>query len=804
VPIFSLGGKRILEQCPRCQRHRVIKMSAWEHEKTKAFATLTEAMQSGTNRKEAIVDALGAACTFQDGELFRQVAELAAHEQDADVQRELGMAHGYFAQWPQAESAFQRSLAIADTPPVRHQWAYALLKQGKADEAWPVVQSALEAKDRDALWLIHAQIECFQGAGRHDEAIGVIDARDAAFPDLAVTKEAVKQRKVALKYQVSGKPLKATILAETSTGTHEGSPTGAKVAKWVGPLIAAGLLAWYLGAAWHAGAHRTIRLLNGWTKPYKVAVNSTEYALLPGEPLSITLAEGDVTIQPRDIDLGPAPMTCRVETPFYSRPFKHHSFVINPDRLAAVVWEKTTYGENVGPADDVSAVHIGDLMYSFSGIDYEFEEFPPQIRAEKGRRVVKQRVGVEPFHSTAERILATRSLPMDRQVECARQMVRLDPADGTAIGWLTMLLPPEEALAECRPHLAERPVRVDWHKIYQTLTETTNPNVDLRPEYRRLVEETKRAPDAVYLLGRIEDSPAADALYQEAVKATPPSQAAIAGLGFRCLSRGEFADALKWFEQAHSVRPDDLTLHNIYCQSLVAAKKFEKLADETRVMGASLTGFDDFHFHAIALVALGRRDEAAALPNEFLTKAGVPPTSPAMAPLRQALELAVAYAGGNRDAVQQQIGRDPASSAFAAAILDGKPHDAAAHIRTPSENSGRNRDFTGIEDVAIVVLAADKAGDKDLAAAQFKTLMGVLGKGDRDLRRYGAILAGTTPFDVDVVLSAVIDPEVKRALLPVFARDHKEAAPRLLELAKNLNFHRDMIGFCLNTVLEKN
>lgn len=59
VPIFSLGGKRILEQCPACLRHRVIKMSDWEREKTKAFATLTEAMQSGTNRKGAIVEALG-------------------------------------------------------------------------------------------------------------------------------------------------------------------------------------------------------------------------------------------------------------------------------------------------------------------------------------------------------------------------------------------------------------------------------------------------------------------------------------------------------------------------------------------------------------------------------------------------------------------------------------------------------------------------------------------------------------------------------------------------------------------------
>ena len=326
------------------------------------------------------------------------------------------------------------------------------------------------------------------------------------------------------------------------------------------------------------GRSRKVRLVNGWTKPYKVAVNSTEYSLPPGVPVSITLAEGEVTIEPRDIDLGPAPLTCRVETPFYSRPFKHHTFVINPDRLAAVVWEKTTYGENVGPGDDATTVHIGDLMYSFSGIDYEFEEFPPQIRAEKGRRVVKERVGVEPIRSTAERILASRSLPMDRQVECARQMVRLDPADGTAIGWLTMLLPPDEALAECRPHLAERPVRVDWHKMYQTLTETTNPNVDLRPEYRKLVEETKRAPDAVYLLGRIEDGPTADALYQEAVKATPPSQAAIAGLGFRNLSRGEFVDAAKRFEQAHSARPDDLTLQ----RDLLPIARCRQRVSETR------------------------------------------------------------------------------------------------------------------------------------------------------------------------------------------------------------------------------
>src|SRR5258708_27262232 len=41
IPVIPLGRKRILDQCPHCKRHRVVKLAEWEQLKQK---NITEAM----------------------------------------------------------------------------------------------------------------------------------------------------------------------------------------------------------------------------------------------------------------------------------------------------------------------------------------------------------------------------------------------------------------------------------------------------------------------------------------------------------------------------------------------------------------------------------------------------------------------------------------------------------------------------------------------------------------------------------------------------------------------------------------
>ena len=118
---------------------------------------------------------------------------------------------------------------------------------------------------------------------------------------------------------------------------------------------------------------------------------------------------------------------------------------------------------------------------------------------------------------TQDRLLhAGGMVPPDQLQEYLRRVLRLDPDDVLALGSVLAMMSPKDAIAFVRPRLAGRPVRGEWHRAYQSLVERTDPDADLKPEYRKLVEETKRAPAAVYLLGRLEDGPAAEKLYEEA------------------------------------------------------------------------------------------------------------------------------------------------------------------------------------------------------------------------------------------------------------------------------------------------
>jgi hypothetical protein len=75
-------------------------------------------------------------------------------------------------------------------------------------------------------------------------------------------------------------------------------------------------------------------------------------------------------------------------------------------------------------------------------------------------------------------------------------------------------------------------------------------------------------------------------------------------------------------------------------------------------------------------------------------------------------------------------------------------------------------------------------------------------KGGRDERRLGEVLAGKQPVNVDVLRRLPIQPEHKRIFLAVVAKAHPEHAKELLDLARKLDFQRDVTSMCLRKVLE--
>ena len=58
IPIIPIGKKRILSECPSCQKHRLISLKKWEESKVKSVTETLEKLTQNPDDSEGIIDAL--------------------------------------------------------------------------------------------------------------------------------------------------------------------------------------------------------------------------------------------------------------------------------------------------------------------------------------------------------------------------------------------------------------------------------------------------------------------------------------------------------------------------------------------------------------------------------------------------------------------------------------------------------------------------------------------------------------------------------------------------------------------------
>src|SRR6266849_3803575 len=228
IPLLPLGQKRVLEACPYCQKHRVVSLKQWEAAKAQGITRLLEKLEKDPDDRDTIREAIALAGSYQDGALFEKLATSLAKDrlEDAGIQSQLGAAYAYFARWQEAETAYRAALAVEDNLEIRQQLALTLLKQARPEDAAPYFRHILDHRLKEYAGLIYLLIEGYQAKGMHQDALEIMDLRDAAFPDLADQKDLKKQRKLSERYLHSGKKIQSAYLSESGkAGYREGSWT---------------------------------------------------------------------------------------------------------------------------------------------------------------------------------------------------------------------------------------------------------------------------------------------------------------------------------------------------------------------------------------------------------------------------------------------------------------------------------------------------------------------------------------------------------------------------------------------------
>jgi len=797
VPVLPLGKYRVIDECPSCRVHRSAKLHQWRAAREAAIETVMGELSGDPHNTEKVKQAIGTLVTYEDEESFNQIAAgLREHMKDnAEVQALLGKAFVYFSRNDEAEAAFRDSLAAADSADVKGDLAMSLIRQGRTAEARPLLQHVLDEKKEDDVGLLYLMIEGYQAEGRHSEALALMDDIAGTLADLADDPEIAKYRKVSEKNLSSGRPIRSVLLSVARTDDGSGHSTGAFAAKIIPKILLAFLLVGlpflYVVESLRQAGGRQVHLVSGLSEPCRIEIAGRSVDLPPTGHKAVTIPEGEHDVRVTDAEgngIGIPQERVTVRTPFLTRPFAEKTFVINPDRMAVVIWEQTVYAAKAGPKDKQNEfkINVGEVLYEFDGVDYHFVDFPKQIELpSESARVPKERIfllegfqalgGLGIIHDQvgpeACRRFVKRVIARDANAEMHLQLLRRHLGDGKYIEFM-------------KPCLAERPLLVNWHRAYQIAVEATRPEHDLAAEYRKIIDAEGETPDGLYLLARVTVDPEeSERLNQKAAKAAGPSAYALNSLAYARLSNGRFEESLEFARKALAILPGRTIFEHVEGASLRALRRHAEALKLLRAQGATGSGLDVITAEELGLlVATGQEDAARkriAASCAALAKRGAPPEF--VTQYRNSIHAVLHYQSGReKEAAGLFAKADDAGGRASGLLSTGRTAEAAKLLEGDAEVPFRWH--------LLVYIAAASGGDDETAAKHLGLAVGKMRKGGQQAREFAEYLAGERTPEVDRALGLVVHPEEKRVLIAAMGVRYPRDRGKYFDLARKLNF----------------
>ncbi|MCP3959532.1 MAG: hypothetical protein GY719_16920 [bacterium] len=791
LPLLPLGKLRVLDECPSCRRHRVMKLGQWQELRQQSVAEAIAAYQANPTDREAAQNAAHTCAAFQDREAFVGLAGriLETFGNDAEMVADIGSTLGYFGHIQEAEVAYRKSLAVRDDAEIRQALGVVLLRQERPDDAWPMLEHLFQSETVDEAGTLFLLVEAYQAQGKHTEALQILDALAQKFPDLAGDKSFAKTRKRSQKHQRSGKKIPSALLAPTKVARE--SALTRRLATLVWPLL---LLLLVVPVAWFAissAREHEVYLANGLTQRYAVRIGEETHHLPPGRAVPVKVAQG-VDHVAQVVGDGPAlePVSFRVDLSFWKSLSGDHTFVVNPDRLAVLIWNQVQYAEIPDPnREDPYEVRTGKAFYTYEGVDYEFHDFPDEVTLPSSRNsVLRENVDLladRPPMETYFMLIGE----ADEQTALAylKRAVDLLPATDDSLHLLSGVAPPEEFAALAAPRLAARPVKVEWHRAYQNALERDGRHQALSEEYAGLLDAEPESSRLLYLASRIDADPdRAEARLRRAIELDPENAWAFGSLAYHALSSGRASDAQPLIQEARRLMPDSRSFKAIGDDVARATGRYQPLLEENlaqqqdRPLDGNLVATE-----ILLRSAAGQGEQAAARVAPFLEQ--LESADPAEgwgepAEWRPYLEAVVSHGRGDLAGYGERIGQ-VTGHAFQAALISGALSEAGQALTDSGQPTAENH--------LLMFLAASRAGDKALAGQHLTAAIEVLSQGLQEQRVFADALAGEAPPELDL-LRLPLDPATKSIGLAAMAVRDPARAASYRRRARQLNFR---LGF---------
>lgn len=382
-------------------------------------------------------------------------------------------------------------------------------------------------------------------------------------------------------------------------------------------------------------------------KSWKVASQGHERATLPSGEVELDILSTDDVLLEHD----------KVTIPSESF-VAYNIFASAPVYAQGAIYTKDSVPLGTGEKEEYH-YFTGQKVITYPGIQYYFEDPPKEVSMSKyeSRRTLWY-TGVEAGGWLTNIVLMEKEKKSDAAAKLAEMVLLAEPEDSVAQKfaryYVTKYKGTEGAVELGSKMIDMWPNSLEAHRFYQDYAMLSGKHDELVAKYKEMYAQDKSAWMG-YLYARVAPVSVSRPLYEELVQKYPKESYVHRGYGWLLLNSQQYEDALAEFQQTQRLDPD----HH----------------------GDLIT------YHARALVALGRYDEAAKLIEELEDARKLP-----------ALANAVLYG--------QIANAAPGKTA----------HDADWYLNRRADENSKSADTVADDVMYDLIVAGKPARDTDLDA----------------------------------------------------------------------------------------
>ena len=787
IPLIPLKRFQILNYCPSCTWHQAIPLVEWERLRDEAVQESADKWADNRTDPEAAMQMHATLASFQKrGEADRLASLMLERFGDvAKVQFYVGGWYEHTGKGTDADACFTRAFELdPDHLPARRAVAIGHLERGRPDAARDLLKPLEPPAESFEPGVFYMLAKSYQQQRQHEEALDVFQMLLKASPGLTRDKEF--RRQMRLSEQAMGVEASA-VPADPFWRT--------RAFGWTAAIVAAVVA--ILGWNFYIAHHRTVHVVNGLPIPISVLIDGRQALQVgPGQRHEISVAEGNHEAQVTAPAKPGPPIPFAVSAGWFDRFFKRPAWVLDPTRSAAIIWESAEYSER--PAGDGSGNthrwHLGQSVTTYPHVDYLFQSFPDSLHVDNtSKTVTKTRVDVLSFEPMAllAIIASTQRLTPD-MLPFLEAHLEATPDERTLLAVYTACSIEHPGEQErCRKFiaskLADRPIRVDWHRCHQDLEQRAGEGEKVLAEYDALLPTDPQNSMLLYLRGRADlDELHAQQYYARAIAADPDNPYPWYAQGYRDQTWGEFTKAKQEMTQACRLNADDPLMCSQLEDLRFACGELEDLIKESREkLQAEPFDLESQQLLLEALAASGRMDEARKAHEQFAAGARGPDGNRWLA---NQSEQALLYHEGRFQELLDRAGALNQPEALPKALFEARLE--LGEIENLS-TAGLPLTRRPAQVELLLSLAWSRKGNAERAAEARARAVALLKTGTQFDRRAAEILAKGPDLGAGEGEQLVVETGMKQILLTALADLCPAQRSSLLALAEKLNYRRE-------------